>query len=273
MSDRISVASQLVRGLEVLERVAIHPQTAAEVARILDVNRSTSLRILRDLENAGYLQRDPLTKRYWVRSERLYALVTQLKDHWDIMEVFTPILSRLRDGTREATVLAVPAPGVMVYMACFPAPQPVAVWERIGAVRPVHASAVGKAWLSALSPTALDIELGRASYEGGTERSAKGPIELRARVDHARQQGFAVDMDETFMGVSCVAVPALVGENIMGAVGISLPSSRLDDNIKASLGSRLIQEVSVLRAEVHGSIVPPAMQSNEQADSSTAESV
>ncbi len=39
------------------------------------------------------------------------------------------------------------------------------------------------------------------TYSGGTDRAAKGPIELRRRLGEAREAGFAVDRDETFEGV------------------------------------------------------------------------
>ena len=49
--------------------------------------------------------------------------------------------------------------------------------------------------------------LGRLSYEGGSARAARGPFQLRDMLNIARDQGYAVDRDETFLGLSCVATP------------------------------------------------------------------
>ena len=50
----------------------------------------------------------------------------------------------------------------------------------------------------------------------------KAPFQLRGMLDRARDQGYAVDRDETFVGLSCVAVPVIVnGSTLVGAAGIT----------------------------------------------------
>ena len=93
---------------------------------------------------------------------------------------------------------------------------------------------------------ALDAELGRLSYSGGTDLAAKGPIELRGRLGEAREAGFAVDRDETFDGVACVASPVRIRGSLIGAAGISGPSSRLAESRIQELGLRLAHDLSEL---------------------------
>lgn len=143
-------------------------------------------------------------------------------------------------------MLGVPADGTIVYLAFFPSRHAVAVTEQLGAVRPMHCSALGKAYLSALEPGPLDTDLGRLSYRGGTELAAQGPIELRQRLEVARTEGFAVDRNETFHGVTCIAVPVRIRGSLIGAAGISGPSSRLAGHLVEELGKRLVQELSTL---------------------------
>jgi DNA-binding IclR family transcriptional regulator len=241
-----SADSQLRRGLRVLEELAARPRTAAELARELGVNRSTALRLLHELEDAGYVVRDSDTKRYSAIVERLYALVASHDDHWDWVELIAPTLASLRDEFAEAVVHAVPANGSMVYMAFFPSLHPIAVRERVGTVRPMHCSGLGKAYLSALDQRSLDVELGRLSYEGGTVRAAKGPLELRQRVAEARERGYAVDREETFDGVVCVAAPTAVGGALVGAAGVSGPASRLSEERVEEIAARLVERLATL---------------------------
>ncbi len=145
-------------------------------------------------------------------------------------------------------MLGVPANGIMVYLAYLPSRYAVAVHERIGTTRPIHCSALGKAYLSALDGATLDLELGRLSYTGGTDRAAKGPLDLRTRVDAARSRGYAIDREETFAGGSCVAAPATIGGVLIGAIGISGPTSRLNDEVIVQLGTRLCEEIGRLDA-------------------------
>jgi DNA-binding IclR family transcriptional regulator len=227
VAEETRPTSHLARGLRALELLARGPRSAASVSTELGVNRSTSLRLLQELEVLGYVRRDLRSKRYAITSERFMTLAAHdYATEWH--EVLNPILERLRDEAGEATVLATPANGVMVYVTFFDSAHTVGIRERLGTIRPMHASALGKAWLSTLPDEALDAELGRISYSGGTHAAARGPIELRRQVVEARERGWAVDVDESVEGVSCVAAPAAIGDVTVGAIAISAPTARMN---------------------------------------------
>jgi DNA-binding IclR family transcriptional regulator len=229
--------------LRTIEILAARSHTAAEVARLLRVNRSTALRLLTELVATGYVARDD-AKRYATVPSKFFGLVALREPHADWSQLIDPVLAAIRDDCGEATMLGVPANGAMVYLAFFASRHVVAVSEQLGTVRPMHCSALGKAYLSALDPAALDAELGRLSYQGGTDRAAKGPIELRGRLDEAREAGFAVDRGETYDGVTCLAAPVRVRGTLIGAVGVSGPSSRLPEAAIRELGQRLARDLS-----------------------------
>lgn len=233
--------SAIARTFRVVELLAERPRSAADIARETGVNRSTALRLLQELEAIGYVNRDAVTKHYSTVSARFFSLVASHADHADWNEEIDPVLAKLRDESGEATMLGVPANGTMVYLAYFPSTNLVAVRERLGTVRPMHASALGKAYLSALPPSALDVELGRLSFAGGASTAAKGPIELRERLVEARMRGYAIDEEETFDGVTCVAAAVRIGSTNIGAIGVSGPSSRFDDERIAELGGRVCE--------------------------------
>ena len=238
--------SQLTRGLRALEVLAAGPLSAAEIGRRLGVERSTALRMCRELEALGYVTRNKASKRYEIVPTRLYALAGGRRGARDWNETIDPVLSRLRDQTREASVFGVPAGNCVVYVAFCESLQPIAVREHLGAARPMHASALGKAYLAALSPGDLDVELGRLDYSGGTDKAARGPIELRQRLDAVRSCGYALDSEETFEDVACVAVPVHLAGKLLGAIGISGPISRLPKHRLERLGEQLCSEVRMI---------------------------
>jgi DNA-binding IclR family transcriptional regulator len=236
--------SQGLRGLQALEILIGRRQTASEVARSLGVNRSTALRLLHQLERAGYVAREEGSRKYSVRIERFYGLLANHDEHWDLSELVNPVLARLQEESGEATMLGVPANGSMVYVSFHPSRHPVAVREAVGTVRPMHGSALGKAYLAALEPELLDRELRTLSFEGGTELAPKGVREMRAALKDVRAAGFALDRNETFDGVSCVAAAVRLNGPLIGAVGISGPSSRLSTELIETLGRRLVRELT-----------------------------
>jgi IclR family acetate operon transcriptional repressor len=232
-------ASHIRRAFQALESLISGPQTAAAIAQVLGVNRSTALRLMAEIESVGYVVRDPETKSYALASARFYPFVATYMDHLDWSMVIDPILSDLRDEFGEAAILGVPANGTMVYLAFFPSSHAITVRERLGSTRPMHCSALGKAYLSALDDRTLDGELATLSYQGGTQYAARGPIDLRARIEDTRTRGYAIDRDETGEGLACVAVPVRIGGTLVGAIGLSGPSTRIDEQRIAAIGTRL----------------------------------
>ena len=176
------------RVFRTLELLALSPRAPSELAQSLEVDRSSALRLLRQLTATGYVARDDHSRRYGTVGTRFLRLVSHPPDHTDVSELVDPILRAARAEHGEATLLAVPARGSMVYAAFFPSRQTLGVRERLGAIRPMHCSAVGKAYLSGLDDDALEQELARMSYNGGTVHAATDRATLYEQVVRARRR-------------------------------------------------------------------------------------
>jgi DNA-binding IclR family transcriptional regulator len=238
--------SLIGRVMRTFEMLSVDPLTAAEVARRLDVNRSTALRLLTELIDTGYVARDPDTKRFATVPSRFLNLVGRPDKASDWSQMIEPVLAEIRDETGDSTMLGVPAGHTMVYLAFFPTFHVVAVKEQLGASRPMHCSGLGKAYLSALDDEQLDQELSRLTYVGGTKHASHDGPELRRRVLQAREDGYALDLEETYEGVSCVAAPLTIGGSLIGAVGVTGPSMRMSAPRLRELGSYLQEKLSSL---------------------------
>ena len=62
----------------------------------------------------------------------------------------------------------------------------------------------------------------------------------------AREDGYALDVDETFDQVRCVAIPIRISGSLVGAVGISGPSARFPIPRMRELGGYLIKRTAAL---------------------------
>lgn len=235
--------SLIGRVIRTFELLSADPLTAAELARKLGINRSTSLRLLSELIETGYVKRDLVTKKFATVPSRFLNLVARQEEHADWTQIIDPVLAEIRDETGESTILGVCANHAMVYLAYFPTFHVLGVSEQLGTVRPMHCSALGKAYLSALDNQALETELSHIPYLGGTQRAAHSDAELRARVLQTKEDGYALDLDETFDDVRCVAVPLLVTGSLVGAVGISGPATRMAVPRMRELGGLLTQKL------------------------------
>ncbi len=135
---------------QTLEFLAEKPRTPSQLALAIDIDSSSALRLLRQLVTTGYVAQGLRSKRYGINGARVLRLVSYTPDHTDLSELVDPVLRAVRAHHEEAALLAVPARGSMVYAAFFPSRQMLGVREQLGAIRPMHCSAVGKAYLSAL---------------------------------------------------------------------------------------------------------------------------
>lgn len=237
------------RVLRALELLAAAPRTASAVARELGVNRSTGLRLMQTLESTGYVSRDPETKLYSNVPSRLYALAGGASPEMAWINLINPRLRCLQVDFGESAVLGIPASGKITYSAFYPSLHPIRVTEHIGTVRPMHASALGRAYLSALGEERLTEELAQITYEDGTHAAPANARELRTRLGEVRRAGYAVEQGETLEGVTCVAAPAWVGGRLIGAIGTAAPSTRLTDSKIVALGQRLAEEGSRFGSE------------------------
>ena len=165
--------SLIQRTFLALEALAEEPRTAAEIGRMLGVDRSSALRLMTELEATGYVSRDVATKRYANVPSRFYSLIATHDDHADWSEIVDPVLSEVRDEFGEAAIMGVPANGTMVYLAFFPSVHMVAVRERLGTTPP-DALLSSRQGISRCPPQSeLDGEIALLTFRGGTARGTR----------------------------------------------------------------------------------------------------
>jgi DNA-binding IclR family transcriptional regulator len=100
--------------------------------------------------------------------------------------------------------------------------------DRIGNVRPLHCTALGKVMLAARSKDQLDAFLETATLEIFTPRTLRTREALVAEIDAVRHSGIAFDDGEVSDELRCAAAPVLdFSGRVVGTLGISGPSWRL----------------------------------------------
>lgn len=222
-------SKSLARGLLALETVAARPDgvTQAELGRSLGVDRSTALRLLQTLEQAGYVARGP-TGRYRL-TLKLARLGQAAYQGLDLRLRAAETVRRLTAETGLSSHLAVLLDREVVYVDGVDGPGRVSVRTEPGAVAPVHCTATGKALAAYLPPDVREEVIRR---QGGlpafTPRTITDPRELAEEYRRVRLAGYATDDEEFEPGVRCVAAPVFDHRRLVVAVlGVSGTTSRL----------------------------------------------
>ena len=203
-----STHRSLERGLAALELIAtaVEPVPLAEAARRLGMHRSTAHHMLQSLVTLGWLRQDEETRSYALTS-RLHQLSGR---HWagpQIGEMSQPYLERLARDTNEGTSVAAWINGKVTIVAKREADGPVRVVQDVGAVRPMYCTAVGKAIAAWLPRAEVLAALAREPMVQLTPKTITTVADYETELRRIRNAGYAIDDEEQFEGLRCIAMP------------------------------------------------------------------
>jgi len=207
--------------------------TIAELARTLDVHKSTASRLVSTLVDAGFLDRGegdaeaPL--RLGAEMARLGRIAAGRRDLTDLAE---PVLAELASQTGETTTLAVLDGADVVTVAERAGAHVVGPHSWLGRRSPLHSTSDGKVFLAFGATQLPDGPLERLTPATVTDRR-----KLKAELAQAREDGWATATGDFEQGLNGIAAPVLDGEGrCVAAVCVSGPSYRLRPEDFSRLG-------------------------------------
>src|SRR4051794_8217347 len=161
------------RALVILASLAEGPASLEQAANRIGVHKSTAMRLLRTLEQHGFVHRQP-DYRYRLGG-RLFSLAQLALESIDVRVVAAPHLAALNEHCGHTVHLAVYEDGEVTYVDKLESRYPVRMYSRIGKRAPLTASAVGKVLLADL-PEARRREVAASlEYPAYTARSLRSP--------------------------------------------------------------------------------------------------
>ncbi|MCP4382299.1 MAG: IclR family transcriptional regulator [Hyphomicrobiales bacterium] len=231
------VVQSLQRGLAVLDYLAdsTEPVRTSDIAAHFSIDKANASRLLNTLSAAGYARRTP-DRRYAPGARFPGAEGRTLEALIDLRERTRSLLEGLVEASGECAHMAVLVADKVWYVDKISSPHPLRVDHPVGALAPLHCTALGKAYL-AFGSRVASSDLAR--FTTHTITTLDG---LAANLDAARREGFTRDDEEFSPGVRCVAAPIRNRSGaMMGAVGLSGPTARIDAARFDDLG-RLVRD-------------------------------
>ncbi|ARQ71820.1 IclR family transcriptional regulator [Streptomyces marincola] len=195
----------VARALDIVGFLAERPRSLGDTAALLGVHKSTALRLLRTLENAGFARRRP--DGLYTAGFRVIALAQQVLDQLDIREIAHPHLVALAEACGHTVHLAALVDGEIVYLDKVDGSGPSRLRSRIGRPAVLHTAAVSKAILAHLEPQLRERLLAGADFARLTPSTRTDPAALRAELAVIAERGWAEDDEECEPYVNCLALP------------------------------------------------------------------
>jgi DNA-binding IclR family transcriptional regulator len=195
----------LARACEMLELFAEAdaPLSSSEVARRLQAPRTTTLRILMTLCEQGLLSR---VGNDFEPGPALFRLGIRALSSLRLRRFALPILQRLAATLQETTQLVTLSGADGLVLEVVEGPRLVRIAQAAGAHIDLHCNASGKVLLA----FALRPQLAALVADGlpvRTPNTLTTRPELEAEVGRIESLGYAVDDEECYEGVRCLAAP------------------------------------------------------------------
>ena len=239
----------LARGLAVLDVImdTPHALTLAEISKRVRLDLSTTMRLLRALEESRYVLRVENGKRY-AGSPRATMPLPVLHPLKQFRREVFPTLRELSVTVKATVVLVAFMEAERMVIDIAQSAGSLAPYYRTWLDGPLHASGSGKALLSTLTKERRLGLLGAGPYAAVTEFSITDPAKLTEDLEKSEQRGYYVARDEHIVGLTAVSanIPTWQGVNI-GCFVMTGHSRDCTDEHIAFAGTQLRRAADVLR--------------------------
>lgn len=267
---RIAVVDRTLDLLEALGE-ARGPAGVSELAREIDATKSAVFRILVNLERRGYVVRDPFSSKYQL-GVRLAQLGYHVLNSMDIRIRARPVIEDLHERFNETVNLGMLVDSTVSYVDMIESDHGLRMSAHVGATEEMHSSALGKAVLSFLPETEREVIL-RQPLPRRTAHTITDPELLRAELAKIRQRCLAEDRGENEEGALCFGAPIFdYRGNVIGAVSVSSPASRLHDE-RAGQVADAVRSAAISITSGIGGIWPRGGKGKEEADADGTQTV
>jgi len=240
----------LVRALKVLKALGAQDKalSLAELATLLELPKSTLIRLLAVLEQEGFVYRES--------DPPVYALghaVLDISESYrrvaNTADVAAPYLKSLAHDTGLTANLGV-LEGRWALHLCVQEPdRPLRFRSRDGSLDYTYCTGIGKMLMSALPVDQIAEHLPEEPYARFTEYTIVNREQMDRDLQLTRERGYSLDDQERDLGVICLAVLIPLGLDVPVAISVSGPAGELAPELRETLAPRVHEVAAALAAD------------------------
>ena len=216
------------RAVAILEILARDGEAGVtEVARELDVHKSTASRLLAALDRRELVTQDTARGKFRL-GVGIVRLAGAASARLDVVQESRPVCRALAAEVGETVNLAILAGRDALYLDQAAGPAALSPHNWAGQRIPLHATSDGKVLLAYLSDAELAESL-TPPLPRFTARTVTDPgDQVPGLLDEVRQRGFATAVDELEAGLTAIAAPVRNAEgHVIASISASGPSFRI----------------------------------------------
>lgn len=225
---RVPAAARTIAVLELLA-AAEGPLRVTDIARQLEIPKSSSFALLSTLEDAGYVRRN--ARDEWLLTLRLYHLGLSTATNMDVLAIARPIINELSDATEMTAHLGMFDGRGIVYALKVEPPDSMIRFDTYpGKAASPHLTAIGRAICSVLDDRDLARLLDGHEFDGGYNSRIRNRESFIAELAGIARRGFALENEEETVGVACIAAPvSYASGGGAAAVGVTALAAQIQE--------------------------------------------
>jgi DNA-binding IclR family transcriptional regulator len=234
------------RAVSILEILARDGEAGVtDIARELDVHKSTASRLLAALDRRELVTQDSARGRFRL-GIGLVRLAGAAGAGLDLVQESRPVCQVLARNVGETVNIAVLSGRDALYLDQVVGPAALSSHNWAGQRIPLHATSNGKVLLAHL-PANEAAECLTPPLRRITERTITDPVELEEVLRRVRADGYATAVEELEVGLTAIAAPV---RNAEGAVIASISASGPSFRIPAERIGHVAESVRAAAAEI-----------------------
>ncbi len=241
MVDEVPIVQSVDRAVAAMEILAREGWVGVtEIARELEIHKSTAFRLLATLERRGVVEQHSETQKYRL-GFAVVRFASSVRSSLDVVRAARPICDRLSRRADETVNLAVLEDDdvVNIHQVNLSSSRVTVDW--LGSYTPLHCTSSGKVLLAHLPPAQVDGLLD-GPLERYTPATIVEPRELREELLRVRELGYASTREELEEGLNAVAAPIRGPDGeVVASVSVSGPSYRMEPERLPEVGAIAVE--------------------------------
>lgn len=245
---RLSSVATAIRLLNAFSEEEVEIGVSA-LSKRLGIAKSTVHRLAVTLVSEGLLEQNPENEKYrlGITLFRLGALVRQ---RMNVSNESKPHLIQLRGLTSETVHLAILNQHQIMYVYNLESTQAIRARSDVGVRKPAYCTAEGMAML-AFQPEEFVDHVIADGLIPLTVHTRTEPERLRVALNEVRQRGYAVEDEESEIGMRCIAAPIRDGSgSVVAAVGVAGPVQRLSKKTIGAFAPDVVRTAEAISARL-----------------------
>jgi len=245
------INNSVVKAFDIL-RVFTDTETelnAREIAQRAGINTATAHRFLVTLENVGALTR--ASGKKFQLGMLLVELAGRVSVHKALVQLIQPHMAQIVKQVRETCHLGVLNNGEVLYIAKEESEYSLRINTYIGKRIPAYCTALGRTLLADMDAPLVDQYFNNTHIKTLTSHTETSIAALKRIIEKVRNDGYAVDREESEPGLCCVGVPIYNKRGqVQAAVSVSAPLTRIEGSALMDTRDVLLKHADIIRSQL-----------------------